>query len=112
MFYVISVAVHGSVIIRPNHTSTMIGQSVQFDCELNFGNDLHVMAWYFGEKRIYYDEEGSQDYPEGKTKYSVKELPGHHYILEIKDLTTNDGGTYSCLNQRSKAEATLLILGE
>ena len=106
----ISVSAQGATVIKQNYTSAISGQSVQIDCEVQFGH-LNVMAWYFGKEQLYYYHEGSEDHPAGQTKYSVKKL-GQHFILNIKDLSLEDEGIYLCSSLASDATAHLLILGK
>ena len=97
--------------IQPNYRTEIAGKSVKFHCEVIF-TKVHVMTWYFESQQIYYYYEGVARYPAGKTKYSVKQSEYHHFILEVKNLTIKDGGTYECSALENSANAYLLVLGK
>ena len=103
-------AVQEAVIITPNATSATPGDTVRFDCLAEF-EGIHVMAWYFEKEKIFDYFEGSRDFPKGEAKYS---LIGYdeHFILEIKDLTLEDGGRYTCKTLSGEVTANLLVLGK
>ena len=103
-------AVQEAVIITPTATSATPGDTVRFDCLAEF-EGIHFITWYFEKEQIFYYYEGLRDFPKGKTKYS---LIGYdeHFILEIKDLTLEDGGCYTCKTLSGEVTANLLVLGK
>ena len=92
--------------------TAIIGETVQFECEVTFGeHDGDVLAWFFEDKKVYQQFALSEDYPEGRTKYSVTKN-GNHFTLNVKNITMEDGGEYNCSTLTSKATAYLLVLGK
>ena len=71
-----------------------------------------MMNWKFNNK-IIYSFVGSEDfYPKDIVlqKYNVL-INQDEFILEVKSLTFDDGGLYSCQTPNSKAVAALVVLG-
>ena len=92
-----------------NQTKYQCCSKRKFDCEAVF-TILDAITWTFGEKELYRYDNGRESYPSGKTKYSVRRS-GQHFILDIKDLTLEDGGTYKCSSPGFQNTSHLLVLG-
>ena len=88
----------------------MIGDSVQLDCEVEFAIE-NSMSWYFEKINIYNYNKGCVEYPAEETKYYVKRKE-QHFILEIRDITLQDAGTYKCSTLSEVKLTNLIIFGK
>ena len=78
---------------------------------MEFGVGLKVMNWLFNNEVIFHYFQGYTEYPLGKTKYSVN-ATGRHFNILIKDVTLDNGGTYTCSIISEVRSANLLVYGE
>ena len=92
-----------------NDSFAIAGHSAQFDCEV----EHHVVGivWNLNGKRIYVYSEDCVMNPAGEKKYFVTKS-AHHFILHIKEISLEDGGTYTCSTDTDEKSANLLVFGE
>ena len=72
---------------------------------------MNYVTWHFEKMEIYAYSRVCESFPQGATRYSVKNS-GSHFILLIKDLTLEDGGTYKCSTDTDEISVNLLVFGE
>jgi len=97
-----------SVNIHPERATGIVGQEAHINCEVEFGI-TYEMNWDFNKKFVYMFTNEVEEYPEGKSKYSVHRT-GMNFTLIIKNLNLEDGGKYICASFTSAATAFLLVL--